>query len=138
MAFFSKHGASSESSPQNIEIRQNDIQFLHKLLKGELQRCRAIVEIDNLRQKAANTTSSNVRAPLVQRLFEYPAEGVDLENLVDYPPKVEPIPVKPLFFDVAWNYINYPGKAPAAAPESEQKPTEPAQPQKRGWFGFGR
>ncbi|KAI1774909.1 hypothetical protein F4818DRAFT_441732 [Hypoxylon cercidicola] len=138
-AFFTKRGASSsEDSPRNIEIRQSDIQFLHKLLRGELQRCRAIVEIDNLRQKTTKTTPPTARTPLVQRLFEYPAEGVDLENLVNYPPKVEPIPVKPLFFDVAWNYIDYPGKAPAAAPEPEQNSAQPAQPQKRGWFGFGR
>ncbi|KAI1376949.1 hypothetical protein F4677DRAFT_416855 [Hypoxylon crocopeplum] len=138
-AFFSKNGtSSSESSPRNIEIRQSDIQFLHQLLKGELQRCRAIVEIDNLQKRSTNTTPPSARIPLVARLFEYPAEGVDLENLVVYPPKVEPIPVKPLFFDVAWNYINYPGKAPAAAPEPEQTPAQQAQPQKRGWFGFGR
>ncbi|KAI1105160.1 Cupredoxin [Jackrogersella minutella] len=138
-AFFSEHGASSsELSPRNIEIRQNDIQFLHNLLKGELQRCRAIVEIDNLRQKTTNTTPPAARIPLVQRLFEYPAEGVDLERLVDFPPKVDPIPVKPLFFDVAWNYIEYPGKAPASDPEPENKSTESPQPQKRGWFGFGR
>ncbi|XXG98097.1 hypothetical protein Hte_004416 [Hypoxylon texense] len=139
-AFFSKRGASSsEDSPRNIEIRQSDIQFLHNLLRGELQRCRAIVEIDNLRQKATKTTPPSARIPLVQRLSEYPAEGVDLERLVDYPPKVDPIPVKPLFFDVAWNYINYPGKTPAAAPEPEQQQSaQPAQPQRRGWFGFGR
>ncbi|KAL7628087.1 signal recognition particle subunit srp68 [Parahypoxylon ruwenzoriense] len=137
--FFSKHDtSSSESSPRNIEIRRTDIQFLYELLRGELQRCRAIVEIDNLRAKATNTTPPGARVPLVQRLFEYPAEGVDLEHLVDYPPKVEPIPAKPLFFDVAWNYIDYPGKEPAFAPEPEQKTTQPTQPQKRGWFGFGR
>ncbi|KAI2617026.1 hypothetical protein GGS26DRAFT_577490 [Hypomontagnella submonticulosa] len=138
-SYFSKHGvSSSESSPLNIEIRQSDIQFLHNLLKGELQRCRAIVEIDNLRKKTTNTTPATARAPLIQRLFEYPVEGADLENLVDYPPKMKPIPVKPLFFDVAWNYIEYPGKTAAAAPGPEQRPAEAAQPQKRGWFGFGR
>ncbi|KAF3067163.1 Signal recognition particle subunit SRP68 [Daldinia childiae] len=140
-AFFSEQEASSsESSPRNIEIRPGDIQFLRNLLKGELQKCRAIVEIDNLRQKTTNATPPGARAPLVQRLFEYPAEGVNLENLVEFPPKVNLIPVKPLFFDVAWNYIDYPGKVPAAAPaaEPEQKPEQPAQPQKKGWFGFGR
>ncbi|ORY62949.1 signal recognition particle protein [Pseudomassariella vexata] len=135
--FFAKQEPSSSKSPRNIEIRSSDIEFLHSLLKGELQRCRALVEIDNLRAKASGTKST---IPLVERLYEYPAEGVDLENLVAYPPKVEPIPVKPLFFDVAWNYIDYPGKAPVAAEKpsdsTEQKSTSSAQ--KRGWFGFGR
>ncbi|KAI0011025.1 hypothetical protein F4779DRAFT_626858 [Xylariaceae sp. FL0662B] len=138
-AFFSKHGASSsESSPRSIEIRPSDVQFLHNLLRGELQRCRAIVEIDNLREKTKASAASNGNIPLVQRLSEYPAEGVDLKNLVDYPPKVEPIPVKPLFFDVAWNYIDYPGKAPAGAPDTPKQQAQPPQPQKKGWFGFGR
>ncbi|KAI0544478.1 Cupredoxin [Xylaria curta] len=133
-AFYSENGASSSDSPiLSIEIRQTDIQFLHNLLKGELQRCRAIVEIDNLRDKA-KSTSSQVKTPLVDRLREYPENGVDLENLVDYPPRIQPIPVKPLFFDVAWNYIDYPGKAPAAPAELEDE--EPAQnaepPKKRG------
>ncbi|KAI0186027.1 signal recognition particle protein [Xylaria flabelliformis] len=138
-AFYSENGASSSDSPiLSIEIRQTDIQFLHNLLKGELQRCRAIVEIDNLRDKA-KLTSSQVKTPLVDRLREYPEDGVDLENLVDYPPRIQPIPVKPLFFDVAWNYIEYPGKAPAAPAELEEEPTQNAEPpKKRGWFGFGR
>ncbi|RYP73506.1 hypothetical protein DL769_004220 [Monosporascus sp. CRB-8-3] len=136
-AFFSKHGSSaSEYTPQNIEIRQSDVRFLHNLLKGELQRCRAIVEIDNLRAKS-NSTASKVKIPLIQRFSEYPAEGVDLENLVTYPPKVEPIPVKPLFFDVAWNYVAYPGKTLSVVEETPKKQEEAAPPQKKGWFSFG-
>lgn len=138
-AFFSEHGSSDpESSPQNIEIRQADVRFLHDLLKGELQRCRAIVEIDNLRAKSTSAASKNT-TPLVQRLSEYPADRVDLENLVNYPPKVEAIPVKPLFFDVAWNYVGYPGKAPPAVAEEAPKGQEQAaSSQKKGWFSFGR
>ncbi|KAI1148555.1 hypothetical protein F4825DRAFT_433651 [Nemania diffusa] len=137
-AFFSKHGASSsDSAILSIEIRQTDIQFLHNLLKGELQRCRAIVEIDNIREKA-KSAASQVKIPLVDRLREYPAEGVDLENLVDYPPQIKPVPVKPLFFDVAWNYIDYHGKPPATTIEVDTAPTSSPEPKKKGWFGFGR
>ncbi|KAI1172596.1 hypothetical protein F4777DRAFT_496091 [Nemania sp. FL0916] len=137
-AYFSKHGASSSESPiLNIEIRQSDIQFLHTLLKGELQRCRAMAEIDSLRGKAA-TTASQTKPPLVDRLQEYPEEGVDLGNMVDYPPRIQPIPVKPLFFDVAWNYIDYPRKSSSATVEEEAEPAPAPEPKKRGWFGFGR
>lgn len=86
-------------------------------------------------------------APLVQNLTVFPTPGVsvDLRNLVNYPPRIEPIPVKPLFFDVAWNYIDYPGrskevveqKAQANGAAEEEKPAEEA-PKKKGWFGFGR
>ena len=76
-------------------------------------------------------------APIVQRLFEYPS-NVDLENLVAFPPKMEAIPVKPLFFDVAWNYIDYPGKVASVAEEAAPSAAQAAPAQKRGWFGFGR
>jgi signal recognition particle subunit SRP68 len=58
---------------------------------------------------------------------------------------MEPIPVKPLFFDVAWNYIDYPGrisvKAAAAASKVSvqvEKLQEQTSQQKKGWFGFSR
>lgn len=84
-------------------------------------------------------------APVVEKLSEYPVSGtVDLKNLVTWPPKLKPIPVKPLFFDVAFNYIEYPGRARVGAePEGEkmqvdERKTEEQKPAKKGWFGFGR
>jgi len=79
-------------------------------------------------------------APIVERLNDYPANGVDLKNLVTYPPQLKPVPVKPLFFDVAWNYIDYPGRTPEVANgESEKTRTEagPQEEKKKGWFGWG-
>ncbi|KAI0150383.1 hypothetical protein GGR57DRAFT_472626 [Xylariaceae sp. FL1272] len=138
VAFFSNSGASTaESLLLNIDIRQTDLEFLNTLLRGELQRSRAIVEIDNLKEKA-RSTSTQTKVPLIDRLREYPAEDADLENLVEYPPKIHAIPVKPLFFDVAWNYIDYPGKTPTAAVESQEGSQSVPEPKKRGWFGFGR
>ncbi|KAK6085718.1 signal recognition particle protein [Seiridium cupressi] len=136
--FFADHMSTVEDgAPLNIEIRDSDIHFLSNLLKGELQRCRALVEIDNVRAKS-QSTGTKTSIPLVQRLFEYPAEGIDLENLVSYPPKMESIPVKPLFFDVAWNYIHYPGKASTTAPAQVEQKVDQDTPKKKGWFGFGR
>lgn len=77
----------------------------------------------------------------------YPANGVVLENLVTYPPKLEPVPVKPLFFDAAWNYIEYPGrevdeivvtKNESNTDTSATKSAEQTAKEKKGWFGFGR
>ena len=83
-------------------------------------------------------------APMIERLDEYPPEGVDLTNLVTYPPKLQPIPVKPIFLDLAWNYIDYPGRvskpyekeAPVTGGGSEKQ--EEKKEGKRGWFSFGR
>ena len=71
--------------------------------------------------------------------------GADLSNLVIYPPQLRPIPVKPLFLDVAWNYIEYPGRtrkveAMGVNGVTEKGPdvVEEKKEARRGWFGFGR
>lgn len=84
-----------------------------------------------------------VQRPLIDRLGQYPSKGVDLENIVTYPPKMEPIPVKPMFLDVAWNHIQYPQKQVARADVLGDKTNAKSgesekQPAKKGWFGFGR
>jgi len=135
---------TDSSSPPNINVSPAEVQALKALLDGEVQHYRALVELSNLSQ---TPNSSLSKGPLIERLSEYPAEGVDLENLVTYPPKLEPVPVKPLFFDAAWNYIEYPSREiekPAAqngvkgSSTAESKSAEQTAQQKKGWFGFGR
>lgn len=139
----SSHNESKATGLKTIEVVQEDAEFLQNLLKGELQRSRALVEISNQREVAGKGDPKAAPRPLIDRLGQYPSEGVDLEKIVTYPPKMQPIPVKPLFLDVAWNYVQYPqhhavqakasgSKAGAAVTDSEQ------QPAKKGWFGFGR
>lgn len=132
----------SDSSPPNISISPAQVQFLKDLLEGEVQRYRALVELANLTETAHKSGGANTQ-PLIERLNEYPAKDVNLENLVPYPPKLEPVPVKPLFFDVAWNYIEYPGRETNKAMENGVKEApgtsaEQIAQQKKGWFGFGR
>lgn len=96
---------------------------------------------------AANDKAGNTSylPPLIERMDEYPSGEVDLENLVTYPSRIEPVPVKPLFLDVAWNYIDYPQHgnkaataAAAASPDAANPPATEKKEAKRGWFGFGR
>ncbi|CAH0015521.1 unnamed protein product [Clonostachys rhizophaga] len=131
---------SDDSAPLHVDLSNDDIAFLIKLLTGELQRHRAIVHIENLRKE----NSKDSPTPLIERLHEYPSGGINLASIVEFPPKKAAIPVKPIFLDVAWNYIEYPGKTtqaaaatPAQAAPAPNKPAEP-QPAKKGWFGFGR
>ncbi|CZR62419.1 related to signal recognition particle 68 kDa protein [Phialocephala subalpina] len=138
---------TSDSSPPNITISPSEASHLKSLLDGEVQRYRALVELSNLSSTSNQNSDSINRQPWIERLNEYPAKNVDLENLVSYPPKVEPIPVKPLFFDAAWNYIEYPGReveekvengVKGAGADVSEKGTDQAGQQKKGWFGFGR
>jgi signal recognition particle subunit SRP68 len=135
---------TTSSFPPNISISPFEVQFLRDLLFGEVQRYRALVELSNLSEAARKSEENSDNTPLAERLNQYPSREVDLQSLVQWPPKLEPVPVKPLFFDAAWNYIEYPGreaKQVATNGTREEKREEAAQPmqqQKKGWFGFGR
>jgi signal recognition particle subunit SRP68 len=53
---------------------------------------------------------------------------------------MQPIPVKPLFLDVAWNYIDYPREGQQQAPTQPQAQAQAPEEEtkgRRGWFGFG-
>lgn len=137
----------SNSSPPNIVISASQASYLKSLLDGEVQRYRALVELSNLSSTSSSLNSGTKTAPLIEKLSEYPSKEVDLTNLVTYPPRLEPVPVKPLFFDVAWNYIEYPGReisekvaevTPNPAPSANGTAAEQAEKKKTGWFGFGR
>lgn len=141
MPVLSKHADSKDRTLKTMDVAAVDATFLQGLLKAELQRSRALVEISNLRKKADKGDSKAASRPLINRLGQYPSEGVDLNNIVTYPPKLEPIPVKPLFLDVAWNYVQYPTtseKASVPQGKAGSNPEAEKQPAKKGWFGFGR
>lgn len=128
---------SKTASPRSLEVTKQDGQVLHNILSGEFHRSRALVEVFSSK-KSAPGSSSNASKPLSECLSSYPDGDVNLENIVAYPPRLEAIPVKPLFLDVAWNYISYPEKQAGPRAEKPAAVEQEAKPQKRGWFGFGR
>lgn len=123
--------ASPEGPPQ-LEVSRAQESNLATTLRGLVAQYRGLVTLERLNAESG----SSQQRPLVERLHQFSA-GTDLSNLVPYPPQMQPVPVKPLFLDVAWNYIDYPrpGQAPAQAPE--QVPSPAPEEKKRGWFGFG-
>ncbi|KAG5983807.1 hypothetical protein E4U43_006232 [Claviceps pusilla] len=134
-------GNDQQQHPLSVDIHPDAVSFLRKLVHGELQRYRAIVHLHNLRDAERKQAREKGPAPtLLESLDTYPTR-INLRNLVEFPPKLALIPVKPIFLDVAWNYIDYPGRttqssaSPAAA---ETTNTSQEQPKKKGWFGFGR
>jgi signal recognition particle subunit SRP68 len=94
---------------------------------------------------AASQKDQSRKPPLIEHLDEYPPYGANLLNLVTYPVQVQPVPVKPIFLDVAWNYIDYPGRTrngPGVKVDGTGneggKVVEEKKEVKKGWFGFGR
>jgi signal recognition particle subunit SRP68 len=140
-------GASSPAGAPKLAVSDEQAQTLKQRLQNLTSHYRGLVALSQLagNSEVASKAQLTNTAPVVERLNEYPSSGsVDLKNLVTWPPKLKPVPVKPLFFDVAFNYIEYPGRASRAAePEPEkmevdEDKTEAAKPAKKGWFGFGR
>ncbi len=144
----SSSDAHSSSTPPTLDVHSSEADRLKSRVSVLTSRMHAIVEMQALDSNSAIAAKKNMTsaAPVVQRLNDYPTPGtqVDLNNLVTFPPKIEPVPVKPLFLDVAFNYIEYPGrKAEAVVAEHTAAvngvANEPAQQsQKKGWFSFGR
>lgn len=134
------------STPPNLEVPPSQTSSLYTLIESLVHHHRALVELHSLRDEMvkAAEAKSKTALPMIERLDEYPANGAELSNLVPYPPKIQPIPVKPLFYDFASNYIDYPGrgrerddnKADELGPGVDGK-EEPKQEAKKGWFGFG-
>lgn len=133
-----------------MTVHVDQVKALQQLLQGLVWQHQALVELEKASSKESKGEAGH-GLPLVERLNEYPSGGVDLSNLVVYPPQIQPIPVKPLFFDVAWNYLEYPGQkqeevaAPVTADamdvdgeESSAATEAKAESKRKGWFGFGR
>lgn len=137
-----KPDVSSSDAPK-LTVSESQAQTLKQNLENLTLHYRGLVALSQLSSNSDIASKANLTnaAPVVERLNEYPTSGsVDLANLVTWPPKLKPVPVKPLFLDVAWNYVEYPGqqkKAPEQPTETQQKETvkaEEAKPTKKGWF----
>jgi len=131
------------ADPPGLDVSTAQAEALCSHLQGLVWQYRGIVNIENLSSESSRIESSSTH-PLIERMDVYPSTEVDLTNLVTYPPKIVPIPVKPIFLDVAWNYIDYPSRAKQAllnGPDSRETTAPPKEEKKegrRGWFGFGR
>ena len=141
----------STTTAPKLNVSSSEISSTTTHLSALVTQYRALSDLTSLSAPPTSTTKSTsesrvFKRPLIETLHlnQY-HDSVDLTNLVNYPPKLQPIPVKPLFFDLAWNYIQYPGhekevaavngpaKTDGAAKTETEKPAT-----KKGWFGFGR
>jgi signal recognition particle subunit SRP68 len=148
---------TANDGPPTLDLQPAAFDKLKAHVDSLTSRLHAIVEMQSLEANSAKAAQKHMSsaAPIVQRLNDYPTPGtmVDLTNLVTYPPKIEAVPVKPLFLDVAFNYIDYPGRvadneeeSQAAVPQQQQQKQVNGTPQetaaqpapRKGWFGFGR
>ncbi|KAL8788815.1 MAG: hypothetical protein Q9213_001486 [Squamulea squamosa] len=91
------------------EVCPAQVMSLNDLLERTVLQYQALVDLEDSKSETLKNDTIKL-GPMIERLDEYPPEDVELTKLVTYPPKVQPIPVKPIFLDAAWNYIDYPGR----------------------------
>jgi signal recognition particle subunit SRP68 len=146
--------AATTSGPLKLDITESDISNLAQHLASLVTQKQGLVELQNIQASISNSQKAekDLYTPrLAERLqLNQYDSNTDLSNLVSFPAQLQPIPVKPLFFDLAWNYIQYPGQhtdggvnrksADGNLEKVAQKAAQKAgaQPVKKGWFGFGR
>lgn len=124
--------SASSSGPPRLDVSRDQASTLQTCLGGLVAKYRGLVTLEQL---DANSSGQQQR-PAVERLHQF-NPNADLSNLVPYPPKMQAVPVKPLFLDVAWNYIGYPQNA-GSQPQPIADSPAPEEKKGRGWFGFGR
>lgn len=138
--------STTTSNATKLAVSEQQASTLKSTLENLTSHYRGVVALSQLSANSETASKAGLSnaAPVVERLNEYPTSGsVDLKNLVTWPPKLKPVPVKPLFLDVAWNYVEYPGrkqqvKEPEPEPEKEKEEEEERPKVKKGWFSFGR
>ena len=134
----SRYSRTTNGPPQ---LDTSDAQFnqVRDLIDSLIRERRGVVEVKTHTGGGFYSKDSSA-APLIQNLDDFPVSSVNLRNIVSWPPKVQPVPVKPIFLDVAYNYIRYPQtKVPDVETGSKAKNAiaENNVPRK-GWFGFGK
>ncbi|OQO02224.1 hypothetical protein B0A48_11778 [Cryoendolithus antarcticus] len=140
--------AGETDASLTLDLTKTNISTITDHITSKLSRTHALVELRKLEDDSASAAAKNTAsaALLIHDLKAYPTLGtqIDLLNLVTYPPTLQPVPLKPLFLDVAWNYVDYPGRQHSAKETKSDKMEvdaveEKKEPErKKGWFGFGR
>ena len=129
--------SSGESEgPPRLDVSRAQARALATIHQELVAQYRGLVTLERF----DTDSGASQQRPLVERLHQF-GPGAGLKNLVPYPPQMQPVPVKPLFLDVAWNYIDYPRSTNATAnTDTVAQTVAPAPEEKtsRGWFGFGR
>lgn len=103
---------------ESTKSKLDDKQLLEKLqvLKKDIESCKFEVHADSVLEDDEEEGSIKERKPkdkkpLVERLDDYREDSQTLTknpNIYKLPPPMEAIPCKPLFFDLACNFIEFP------------------------------
>lgn len=116
-------------------LSKTDIQKLALKLESEAKKTHALASVDyfhSVTQKSAVSTD----------ISRYPSGSPEevLSNIVELNGKLLPVPVKPVFFDIAFNYIAYNEKAKdevlsSSTDKHQQQQQQDTPSKKKGFLG---
>ena len=150
--------STADTTAPKLDISPSQLESTTSTLRTLVLQYRALADLQRLTStptdKSSTPESTIKPSPLIERLsHKQYIPNLDLTNLVTYPPKLRPVPVKPLFFDLAWNYIKYPGQEGPEDKVTKKRDVKMGgvddgvngdkvekgeeKPVKKGWFGFG-
>ncbi|XP_026750274.2 signal recognition particle subunit SRP68 isoform X2 [Galleria mellonella] len=137
---------------ESIASKLTDKQLLDKLqiLKKDIESCKFEVHADSVLEDDEDQEEENKymsgkphkdKKPLVDRLDEYREDTQVLTknpNIYKMPPPMEAIPCKPLFFDLASNFIEFPNLDDKTGAADSKKQGAGLTGLVKGFLGWGK
>ncbi|XP_068631759.1 signal recognition particle subunit SRP68 [Battus philenor] len=128
----------------NDKVLQNKLESLEK----DIESCKFIVHADSVLEdededeetKFTSGKTYKDKKPLVDRLDEYREDSQVLTknpNIYKLPPPMEAIPCKPLFFDLACNFIEFPNLDDKTGAANSKKQGAGITGLVKGFLGWG-
>ncbi|KAK3816919.1 MAG: hypothetical protein JOS17DRAFT_838631 [Linnemannia elongata] len=140
----SSHGADADS----FSVTEKELQEIESRIRGRKCQVHAAWYLENGQESgdgiedklsSMSLDEKSLDEPaLIKRLDSYPASITSKANptvphLVDFPPALQPIPAKPLFFDIAFNHMDY--NHDALATRAGRPKAGQSESSGGGWFG---
>ncbi|KAF9213916.1 signal recognition particle subunit srp68 [Podila verticillata] len=138
-------GRSSKPEADSIDVTEQELADLESKIRGRKCQVHAAWYLEaghgeNIEDKLSSMSldeKSLDEPALIKRLDTYPTSITSKANptvphLVDFPPALQAIPAKPLFFDIAFNHMDYNHDAIA---ERSGRPKAQNEGSSGGWFG---
>lgn len=142
---------SSNYTSESLNSKLNDKQLSDKLqvLKKDIESCKFEVHADSVLEDDEEQDEENKysgkpykdKKPLVDRLDEYREDTQVLTknpNVYKMPPSMEAIPCKPLFFDLACNFVEFPNLDDKTGAADAKKQGAGLTGLVKGFLGWGK
>ncbi|KAL4709872.1 hypothetical protein ACJJTC_003835 [Scirpophaga incertulas] len=136
---------------ESLKSKLKDKQLINKLnmLKKDIESCNFEVHADSVLEDDDEQDDDNKygsrpykdKKPLVDRLDEYREDTQVLTknpNIFKIPPQMEAIPCKPLFFDLACNFVEFPNLDDKTGAADSKKQGAGLTGLVKGFLGWGK